>query len=133
MYTTQVFPDLFNALTGSRPHEAGKRRTKRSTERDRAVQETKGRRIQEVRGRGALDASIYGPEITRQATELIYPQHTSGNKKAEEDAAKDAENKVDEIKEAGKEKGGKVIEELLRAVMDVKPEKPNRVAAPPKS
>lgn len=40
---------------------------------------------------------------------------------------------MNEIKEAGKEKGDKVIEELLRAVMDVKPEKPNRVAAPPKS
>lgn len=57
----------------------------------------------------------------------------SGNKKAEEDAAKDAEKKVNEIKEAGKEKGDKVIEELLRAVTDVKPERPDRVNAPPKS
>jgi len=76
---------------------------------------------------------IYGPEDRWQATELIYPQHTSGNKKAEEDAAKDAENKVNEIKAAGKEKGDKVVEELLRAVMDVKPVRPDRVAAPPKS
>ena len=61
------------------------------------------------------------------------PQHSAGNKQAEEDAAKDAENKVNEIKEAGDKTGGKVIEELLRAIMDVKPEIPDRVAAPPKA
>ena len=79
------------------------------------------------------NVSVYGREDTRKAPELIYSQHSSGNKKAEEDAAKDAENKVKEIKEAGKEKGDKVVQELLRVVMDVRPERPDRVAAPPKS
>jgi V-type H+-transporting ATPase subunit G len=37
---------------------------------------------------------------------------------------------VKEIKEAGGEKGSKVVDDLLKAVTDVKPEVPYRVAAP---
>ncbi len=37
------------------------------------------------------------------------------------------------IKEAGGKTGDKVIEDLLRVVTDVKPEVPDRVAAPPKA
>lgn len=36
------------------------------------------------------------------------------------------------IKEAGSKKGDQVVEELLKVVKDVKPEVPQRVAAPPK-
>ena len=60
-------------------------------------------------------------------------QHTSGNKKAEEDASKDADEQVKEIKSAGQKTGDKVIDDLLRVVTDVKPEVPDRVAAPPKA
>ena len=49
-------------------------------------------------------------------------QHSSGNKKAEEDAGKDAEEKVKQIKEAGGEKGGKVVDDLIRAVTEVEVE-----------
>lgn len=59
-------------------------------------------------------------------------QHSSGNKKAEEAAAKDAEERVKAIKEAGSKKGDDVVEELLRAVRDVRPEVPDRVVAPPR-
>ncbi len=54
-------------------------------------------------------------------------QQTSGNKKAEEDANKDTEGKMQEIKEIGKTSGGKVIEDLLDAIMNVKPEVPDRM------
>lgn len=40
---------------------------------------------------------------------------------------------MNEIKEAGKKTGDKVVEDLLRAVMEVKPEVPDRVAAPPQA
>ena len=60
-------------------------------------------------------------------------QHSSGNKKAEEDAGKDADEQVKEIKSAGQKSGDKVIDDLLRVVTDVKPEVPDRVAAPPKA
>lgn len=60
-------------------------------------------------------------------------QHTSGNKKAEEDASKDADEQLKGIKEAGKKTGDKVIQDLLGAVTNVKPEVPDRVAAPPEA
>lgn len=56
-------------------------------------------------------------------------QHSSGYKKAEDDANKEAEAKLQEIKDAGKNKGDKVIDGLLHALVDVKPEVPEKIAA----
>lgn len=53
-------------------------------------------------------------------------QHTSGNKKMEEDANRETEAKLEEIKRVGQEKGNKVVEDLLQAVMDVNPEPPSK-------
>jgi V-type H+-transporting ATPase subunit G len=61
---------------------------------------------------------------------LFRWQHTSGNKKAEEDADKDTEKKLEEIKQIGSKTGPKVVEQLLKAVMDVQPQVPNRVSQP---
>lgn len=49
------------------------------------------------------------------------------------DASRDAEAKLEEIKKAGEKSGDKIVEDLLTVVMDVKPEVPDRVAAPPKA
>ncbi|KAL3432489.1 H+-ATPase G subunit-domain-containing protein [Aspergillus tetrazonus] len=49
-------------------------------------------------------------------------EHSSGFKKAEDDANKEAEVKLEEIKKDGKEKGPKVVEKLIHALVDVKPE-----------
>lgn len=57
-------------------------------------------------------------------------QHTSGNKKAEEDAEKENEVKLKEIKEIGDKAGKKVVDDLLKAVMDVKPIVPDRTEQP---
>lgn len=48
-------------------------------------------------------------------------QHTSGNKAAEEEAQKETDAKVKEIKDIGPKKGTKVVEDLLNAVVNVKP------------
>lgn len=48
-------------------------------------------------------------------------QHSSGNQKAEEDANKEAEAKVKEIKGIGSKTGSKVVDQLLAAVTDVNP------------
>lgn len=61
---------------------------------------------------------------------LIILQHTSGNKKAEEDANKEAEAQVKSIHEAGKKGKDKVVVDLLKAVFDVKPLVPERVEIP---
>ncbi len=57
-------------------------------------------------------------------------QHTSGNKKAEEDASKDAEIKIKEIQEAGKKGQDKVVKELLKAVFEIEPIVPDRIEVP---
>ncbi|EDP48149.1 hypothetical protein AFUB_088590 [Aspergillus fumigatus A1163] len=49
-------------------------------------------------------------------------EHSSGYKKAEEDANKEAEVKLQDIQTAGKEKGNKVVEDLINAVIDVNPQ-----------
>jgi V-type H+-transporting ATPase subunit G len=57
-------------------------------------------------------------------------QHTRGNKKAEEDASRDAEAQIKSIKEAGKQGQDKVVADLLKAVFDVKPVVPKRIEMP---
>lgn len=51
-------------------------------------------------------------------------QHSSGNQKAEEDAKKDTDVKVKEIEELGNKSGSKVVDQLIAAVTDAKPEPP---------
>lgn len=55
---------------------------------------------------------------------LTIIQHSSGNKKAEEDAMKETDVKVKEIEAIGKKSGSKVVDQLLAAVTNIKPEPP---------
>ena len=48
-------------------------------------------------------------------------QHTQGNKAAEEEANKEADNKISEIEEAGKKHRDEVIKNLLAAVYHAHP------------
>ncbi|EHK99926.1 putative V-type proton ATPase subunit G [Glarea lozoyensis 74030] len=57
-------------------------------------------------------------------------EHTSGNKKAEEDASKDAEVKIKEIQQAGKKGQDQVVKDLLKAVFDITPIVPERIEVP---
>jgi V-type H+-transporting ATPase subunit G len=51
---------------------------------------------------------------------IRFQQHTKGNKAAEDEANREADEKIEEIKNAGKEHQAKVIDELLKAVLEVK-------------
>lgn len=53
-------------------------------------------------------------------------QHSSGNKAAEEQAETDAQKELDNIKKIGNEQGNKVVEDLVKAVMDVRPQVPDK-------
>lgn len=57
---------------------------------------------------------------------LTTSQHSSGNQKAEEDAKKDTDAKVKEIEELGKKSGSKVVDQLIEAVVNAKPEPPRK-------
>ncbi|KAJ3951161.1 hypothetical protein N0V92_012438 [Colletotrichum tropicale] len=52
-------------------------------------------------------------------------KHTQGNKQAEDEANKEAEGKIKEIKDAGKKSQDKVVADLLKAVFEVKPVPPS--------
>lgn len=54
-------------------------------------------------------------------------KHSSGNQKAEVDANKDAEEKLQEIQESGKKKGDQVVNDLIQAVLEVRPEVPEKL------
>jgi V-type H+-transporting ATPase subunit G len=56
----------------------------------------------------------------------LWTQHSSGNKKAEEEANKETEVKLKEINEIGGKSGKKVVDDLLHAVLNPTPEPPNR-------
>jgi V-type H+-transporting ATPase subunit G len=55
---------------------------------------------------------------------LTSPQHSSGNQKAEEDAKKETDVKVKEIDDIGNKSGSKVVDQLIAAVINAKPEPP---------
>jgi hypothetical protein len=76
-----------------------------------------------LRKRCAIDPQDY-LWISLSYRTLTALQHSSGNKKAEEDANKEADVKVKEIKDIGEKSGSKVVDQLLKAVTDVKPEPP---------
>lgn len=61
---------------------------------------------------------------------IVWEQHTSGNKKAEDDANKDAVEQIKGISAAGKKGQDKVVADLLKAVFDVKPIVPDRIEVP---
>ncbi|OKP14604.1 V-type proton ATPase subunit G [Penicillium subrubescens] len=54
-------------------------------------------------------------------------EHSSGFKVAEEEANKEAEEKLKEIQAAGKKHGDKVVEDLIKATTDVKPQVPEKI------
>ncbi|KAM3079349.1 H(+)-transporting V1 sector ATPase subunit G [Clarireedia jacksonii] len=93
------------------------------------AREYRTKRVKEARDEAKKEIDAYRKEKEDEFRKF-EAEHTSGNKKAEEDASKDAENKLQEIKEAGKKGEGKVIEDLLKAVFDVKPVVPERVQGP---
>lgn len=55
-----------------------------------------------------------------------FRQQSSGNKKAEDDANDETEEKIKEIKSIGDKGGDQVVDDLLKAVTDVKPQVPDR-------
>jgi hypothetical protein len=57
---------------------------------------------------------------------LTAMQHSSGNQKAEEDAKKDTDVKVKEVHDLGSKSGSKVVDQLITAVTDAKPEPPRK-------
>lgn len=57
-------------------------------------------------------------------------QQQSGNKQAEEDAEKNSKQELDDLEKLKQNSGPKVVEDLLKAVVDVRPVVPDRTEQP---
>jgi Vacuolar (H+)-ATPase G subunit len=79
--------------------------------------------------RRAIWIPFIGAVVLALEQQANNSKHSSGNKKAEEEANRDAEKKLGEIKSAGSKSGDQVVSTLLKLVTEVKPEVPDRVQA----
>lgn len=93
------------------------------------AREYRSKRVKDARSEAQKEIEDYRKQ-KEEEFQKFEKEHTSGNKKAEEDAGKDADEQVNGIKANGEKSGQKVVDDLLRVVMDVRPEVPDRVSAP---
>ncbi|MCJ1264635.1 hypothetical protein MMC22_004509 [Lobaria immixta] len=98
-------------------------------EAQKIVQKDRTKRVKDARNEAQKEIEEYRNQKDDEFKKFEKEQ-TGGNKKAEEEAKEDAEEKLKEIKNAGSKTGDQVVEELLRVVTDVKPEVPDRIAVP---
>ncbi|KAL2259224.1 hypothetical protein VTK26DRAFT_7172 [Humicola hyalothermophila] len=84
------------------------------------AREYRTKRVREARDEAKKEIEAYRAQKEAEYKEF-EAQHTQGNKQAEEEANREAELKIKEIREAGKKNQEKVINDLLSAVLDAKP------------
>ncbi|KAF2246962.1 V-type ATPase [Trematosphaeria pertusa] len=87
------------------------------------AREYRTKRVKDARSEAQKEIEDYRKEKEAEF-QKFEKEHSSGNKKAEEDAAKETDVKVKEIDAIGKKSGSKVVEQLVAAVTDAKPEPP---------
>ncbi|KAI0108061.1 vacuolar ATPase [Daldinia grandis] len=90
----------------------------------------KAREFRTKRVREARDEAKKEVEAYRRAKDEEFKrfeaEHTQGNKQAEDEANREADAKIKEIHAAGQKSQDKVVEDLLKAVFDVKPVPPEK-------
>ncbi|KUI56646.1 V-type proton ATPase subunit G [Cytospora mali] len=89
------------------------------------AREFRTKRVKEARDEAKKEIEAYRAK-KEEEFKKFEAEHSQGNKKAEEEADKEAQAKIKEIKEAGSKSQDKVVNDLLRAVFDVKPVPPTK-------
>ncbi|CAN8106331.1 unnamed protein product [Discula destructiva] len=87
------------------------------------AREYRTKRVKEARDEAKKEIEAYKAK-KEEEYKKFEAEHSQGNKKAEEDANKEAEDKIKEIKNLGKKSQDKVVKDLLAAVYDVQAEPP---------
>ncbi|KAK4213906.1 H+-ATPase G subunit-domain-containing protein [Rhypophila decipiens] len=85
------------------------------------AREYRTKRVREARDEAKKEIEAYRAQKEAEFKKF-ESEHSQGNKQAEEEADKEADVKIKEIKEAGKKSQDQVVKDLLSAVFDVKPE-----------
>ncbi|KIW08939.1 V-type ATPase, G subunit [Verruconis gallopava] len=87
------------------------------------AREYRTKRVKDARSEAQKEIEEYRSTKEKEF-KMFEQEHSSGNKKMEDDANKETTKKIEEIKKIGKERGPKVVEDLLNAVTNVKPVPP---------
>ncbi|KAJ4365458.1 hypothetical protein N0V95_000393 [Ascochyta clinopodiicola] len=79
------------------------------------VQQDRTKRVKDARSEAQKEIEEYKKEKEAEY-QKFDKEHSSGNKKAEDDAKKDTDAKVKEVEDLGNKSGSKVVEQLITAV-----------------
>ncbi|KAI1336503.1 vacuolar ATPase [Xylariaceae sp. FL0016] len=93
-------------------------------EASKIVQKVRTKRVREARDEAKKEIDAYR-KTKEDEFKNFESQHTQGNKQAEDEANKEADAKIKEIQAAGKKSQSKVVDDLLKAVFEVKPVAPS--------
>ncbi|KAJ5804352.1 uncharacterized protein N7518_000655 [Penicillium psychrosexuale] len=97
-------------------------------EAQKIVQKDRTQRIRDAKSEAQKEIEEYKKQ-KEEEYKKFETEHSSGYKVAEAEADKEGEVKLQEIKEAGKKHGEKVVANLIRVTTDVKPEVPENIKA----
>ncbi|KAG9593887.1 hypothetical protein KCV01_g10501, partial [Aureobasidium melanogenum] len=115
--------------TPTHPYPQAEREAQKIVQQGKLYQEYRTKRVKDARSEAQKEIDEYRNKKEEEFKQFST-QHTSGNEQAEKDATKDTDEKLKEIKSIGDKEGPTVIENLLRAVTDVKPQVPEKVEQP---
>ncbi|KAI0470637.1 vacuolar ATPase [Xylariaceae sp. FL0804] len=87
------------------------------------AREFRTKRVREARDEAKKEIDAYR-KTKEDEFKNFESQHSQGNKQAEDEANKEADAKIEEIKAAGSKGQDQVVDSLLKAVFDVKPVPP---------
>lgn len=85
------------------------------------AREYRTKKVREARDEAKKEIEAYKAKKEAEFKKF-EAEHTQGNKQAEDEADKEAQAKIAEIKEAGKKGQDQVVNDLLAAVFEVHPE-----------
>ncbi|KAK4149649.1 H+-ATPase G subunit-domain-containing protein [Chaetomidium leptoderma] len=89
-------------------------------EASKIVQKYRTKRVREARDEAKKEIEAYRANKEAEYKDF-EAQHSHGNKQAEDEADKEADAKIKEIRESGQKGQDQVISNLLSAVFDVHP------------
>ncbi|KAK3723134.1 hypothetical protein LTR37_001857 [Vermiconidia calcicola] len=93
------------------------------------AREYRTKRVKDARSEAQKEVEDYRKQKEDEYKQFNEKQ-SSGNKDAEQQAEKDTEKKLAEIKDIGNKTGQQVVNDLVNAVVEVKPVAPSRTAQP---
>ncbi|KAK7747626.1 hypothetical protein SLS62_009037 [Diatrype stigma] len=97
-------------------------------EASKIVQKVRTKRVREARDEAKKEIDAYR-KTKEEEFKKFEAEHTQGNKEAEAEANKEADVKIQEIQTAGKKSQAKVVDDLLKAVLEIHPVAPTAAAA----